>query len=136
MRDFHEEFAPDSCERIEHAEGLKGHVVNRGYDGETVQEQIDKATNTRRQELLTPQRRDIKQVTPLVVTFHLDLPDLTCILCNYQCIIHTSLRLKDAVPRPPFSVSLPPNLKDLLVREAYGQTNHGCEKFHSMTARE
>ena len=64
-------------------EGLKGDLVNRGYDGETVQEQIDKATNTRRQELLTPQGRDIKQVTPLVVTFHPDLPHLTRILRNY-----------------------------------------------------
>ena len=42
-----------------------------------------------------------KQTVPLVISFHPDLPNLTRILHNHQCIIHTSPRLKEAIPNTP-----------------------------------
>ena len=42
-----------------------------------------------------------EQVAPLVVTFHPDLPHLTRILYNNQCLIKISQRLRVALPKPP-----------------------------------
>ena len=75
-----------------------------------------------RQQLLTPREKESKQITPLVVTFHPDLPHLTRILHDHQCVIDISPCLKGAFPRPPLvAYRHPPNLKDLLVRAVYGQ---------------
>ena len=106
----------------QHVEELKGHLVRRGYNGKKVQQSIDKATRMTRQESLTQQEKESKQITPLVVTFHPDLPHLSSILHDHQCIIDISTCLKGAFPRPPLvAYHRPPNLKDLLVRAAYGQ---------------
>ena len=105
-----------------HVKELKGHLVERGYDGQAIQEQIDKATNRNREELLTSRRKITEQVTPLVVTYHPDLPHLTRVLHNNQCIINMSTRLKGALPKPPLvAYRRPPNLRNLLVRATYGQ---------------
>ena len=105
-----------------HVQELKGYLIDRGYEGEEVQRQIDKATRIKREELLGSREKKIEQVTPLVVTFHPDLPHLTHILNDYQCVISTSPRLSGALPKPPLvAYRRPPNLRDLLVRAAYGQ---------------
>ena len=59
-----------------HVEELKGYLVKRGYDRELIQQQIDKATNTKGEELLISRLKKASQVTPLVVTYHPDLPYL------------------------------------------------------------
>ena len=48
---------PTDYER--HVEELKGYLVKRGYDGQLVQQQIDKATNITREELLTSQPKKL-----------------------------------------------------------------------------
>ena len=107
---------------------LKTYLVARGYDGEEIAKQIRKATEQNRQELLKPKVKNKEQVTPLVVTFHPDLPHLTRILRDHQCIINTSLQLKGALPKPPLvAYRRPPNLRDLLVRAAYRQTKETYE---------
>ena len=57
-----------------HISDKKTYLVQRGYDDEKVQLQINKASELKRSELLTPKLRKAQQVTPLVVTFHPDLP--------------------------------------------------------------
>ena len=107
-----------------HVEELKGHLIKRGYDGEEVQSQIEKATRNRREELLMPREKENEQVTLLVVTFHPDLPHLIRTLHDHQCIINTFPQLRGTNPTetPLSRISLPPNLRDLLVRVTYGQT--------------
>ena len=76
-----------------------------------------------RETLLTSRRKDRKQITPLVVGFHPDLPHLMHILHQYQCIINTSPWPKRALSSLTLvAYRCPPNLRDLLVRAAFGQT--------------
>ena len=55
------------------------YIVSTGYNESEVQEQIDKATNKNREELLTPREGKSELVFLLVVTYHPDLPRLTLI---------------------------------------------------------
>ena len=101
---------------------LKTYLVARGYNEAEVTRQIGKATEQKREDLLIPRIKNKEQVTPLVVTFHPDLPPLTRILRNNQCVINTSPRLRGALPEPPLvAYRRPPNLRNFLVRAAYGQ---------------
>ena len=76
-----------------------------------------------RETLLTSCRKDKRQINPLVVGFHSDLPHLKCILHQYQCVIDTSPRLKKALASLPLvAYRHPPNLKDPLIRATFGQT--------------
>ena len=102
---------------------LQEHLIRRGHDGERVQQRIEKATRMSRDQLLTPRsRKESEQVTPLVVTFHPNLPHLTRILHNHQCVIDISPRLKEALPKCPLvAYRRPPNLRDLLVRATFMQ---------------
>ena len=102
----------------QHVAELKKYLMKRGHDGERVQQGIDKATRIPREELLMPRiHKESEQVTPLVVTFHPDLPHLTRILHDHQCVIDISPRLREALPKYPLvAYRRPPNLKDLLVR--------------------
>ena len=84
-----------------HVKELQGYLVKRGYDLQEIQKQINASTKRTREELLIPQVKNFEQVTPLVVTFHPDLPHLTRILHDHQCVINPSMRLKGALPRPP-----------------------------------
>ena len=70
--------------------------------------------------LLTPSKlRKVQQVTPLVVAFHLDLPHLSGVLRECQCLMNVSQRLKGAIPGPLLIVYwCPPNLRSFLVRAA------------------
>ena len=55
--------------------------------------------------------------------YHPDLPNFTRILHDHQCVIDISPRLCGVLPEPPLvAYCRPPNLRDLLVRAAYGQT--------------
>ena len=106
-----------------HAEELKGYLVNRAYDEKIARQRIDKATRVDRDSLFTPHQKVNKQTVPLVISFHPDLPNLMCILHDYQCVILTSALLKEILPNPLLVAYRrpPPNLKDVLVRAAFGQ---------------
>ena len=88
-----------------------------------VQQNIDKAARISLEQLFIPQtKRESEQVTPLVVTFLPDLPHLTHILRDHQCIVDISRHLKQALPKCPLvAYCRPPNPRDLLVREAFKQ---------------
>ena len=80
---------------LRHTEELKGYLVDRGYDEKIVQQRIDKATRVHRDSLVTQHQKVNKQIVPLMVNFHSDLPNLTRVLHDHQCIVHTSPRLKE-----------------------------------------
>ena len=105
-----------------HITNLKTHLVQRGYDDEEVQLQLNKASGIKRSELLTPRPRKAQQITPFVVTFHPDLPHLSGVLRECHCLIDLSPQLKGAFPQPPLVVyRRPPNLRSLLVKAALKQ---------------
>ena len=80
--------------------------------------QIQRATNIPRNETLQlHQPRPLLKRTPLVVTYHPNLTTLARIVKKHLPILHTSSRLKQAVPNPPLvAFRRPNNLRDLLVR--------------------
>ena len=84
-----------------HVEKLKEYLVKRGYDEETVQQRIDKATRVDKDSSLTLHEKVNKQTVPLVINFQPDLPNLTRILHDHQCVMHTSPHLKEALLNPP-----------------------------------
>ena len=102
---------------LKRAEELKEYLVHRGYKGEEIQQQIDRATSVTRTKALT--RSEIKNTdrVPLVVTFHPQLPSLGKILRDHLPTLHISEKMKKAVPNPPLVANRrPKNLNDLLVR--------------------
>ena len=86
---------------LRHTEELKGYLVDRGYNEKTVQQRIDKATRVDRDSLFTLHQKVNKHTVPLVINFHPDLPNLTRVLHDHQCVVHTSPRLKEILPNPP-----------------------------------
>ena len=107
----------------QHIAELKENLVRRGHDWVKVAQGIEKATRILREQSLIQQTKKVSEkVTPLVVTFHPDLPHLMRILRDHQCVIDISPRLREALPKCPLvAYHHPPNLRDLLVREAFKQ---------------
>ena len=62
-------------------------MVKRGYDGESVQRRINKATGADRDSLLVSHEKVDQQTLPLVISFHPDLPNLARVLHDHQCVI-------------------------------------------------
>ena len=83
---------------LERVNELKGFLINRGYNKDEVQTQIDKATRLDRAMILqsikveTPLNR-----VPLIVTYHLGLPPLKSILNKHLPIFNVSHHLSRAV---------------------------------------
>ena len=61
------------------------------------------------------------QITALVGTYHSDLPNLTHIPHNHQCISNSFQLLQSAILKPPCCLLPPRSLRDLLGWAAYGQ---------------
>ena len=81
---------------------LKGHLINRGYNEDEVQTQINKATGLDRSTLLqsTKDKTPLERV-PLIVTYHPGLPPLKSILNKHLPILNVSHHLSSAVKDPP-----------------------------------
>ena len=126
---------------LRRAQELKGFLVNRGYNEDEVQMQIDKVTKSNREILLQsePNKTPMDQI-PLVVTYHLGLPPLKSVLEKHLPILHVSNRLSMAMRNPPLvAYHRPPNLKSLLIRSAIGKplpsyrVNSRCDQPHCKT---
>ena len=94
------------CSRTENYLGrvnqLKGHLINKGYDKDEVQTQIDKATRLDRSSLLqsTKDKTSLDRV-PSIVTYHPGLPPPKNILNKHLPILNVSHRLSSDVNDPP-----------------------------------
>ena len=97
---------------------LRTHLLDRGYQTTTVDAQIQKASRLPRTEALNPNtHRQPTRRIPLVVTYHPGLTNLSRIARKHLPILHTSSKLKEAIPDPPIiAFRRPKNIKDLLVR--------------------
>ena len=97
---------------------LKTYLLARGYQETAVNLQIQRAANIPRHKTLQPRPpRPPHNRTPLVVTYHPSLSSLARITKKHLPVLHTSARLKQAIPNPPLvAFRRPKNLRDLLVR--------------------
>ena len=86
---------------LQHVRELKGYLVQRGYSEEEVQSQLNRVADIDRRDLLISVEKKKKHATPLIVTYHPDLPPLNSVLRRHQCLIDLSPRLKGALPEPP-----------------------------------
>ena len=95
---------------------LKVHLIGCGYEPSFVQEQINRASLIKREDALTPRTKNTNKRVPLVVTYHLGLPNLPSIIKNNFPVLHASNHLKKAIPEHPFvAYRRPKNLRDLLI---------------------
>ena len=78
---------------------LKGHLIRQDYDTSKVQGQIDISQG----EALTPRGWSTQnnKRTPLVVSYHPNLPHLTAITRESLPVLHASHRLQQTIPEPP-----------------------------------
>ena len=81
---------------------LKGYLINRGYNKDNIQQQIDRTIGLHRDALLpskitkTPLGR-----VPLIVTYHSGLPPLRSIVEKHSSILGFSERLKEFAEKNP-----------------------------------
>ena len=97
---------------------LKSHLLARGYEESLIDMQILRVSRIPREEVLQSNscKKDITRV-PLVATYHPALTRLAHITKKYLPTLHTSEKLKKAIPNPPIiAFRRPRNLRDLLVR--------------------
>ena len=80
----------------------KSHLLHRSYKPSFVQDEIDRASHIRREDALTPRTRTChNKRVPLVATYHPNLPNFTALTKNNLPMLHTSSRLKKAIPERP-----------------------------------
>jgi hypothetical protein len=127
-----------------HAQNLKNHLVARGHSSTKVQQAIRKVYSLPRATVLEerPRNHDPNPKIPLVTTFHPNLPPLRQIANTNHHILHTSDRLRRAVPdKPILAYRRPRNLRDMIVRATVPPlltddslpTQHGTFKCDSIS---
>ena len=124
---------------------LKGFLINRGYNEDEIQHQIDRTTGLDREALLCSKRTKTPlERVPLIVTYHPGLPPLRSILDEHSSILNVSEKLRQlAVRNPPLvAYRRPPNLRTLLVRAQFAQKqqlsykgNSRCQQVRCKTCR-
>lgn len=95
---------------------LSKQLEHRGYQTGEVKKQIAKAKRVPRAEALKYSKKSKSSRTPLVTTYHPNLPPLQYIIRKNWSIIESHHRLKTIFPEPPvLSFKRPKNLRDILV---------------------
>ena len=106
-----------SCFFEERVRDLVEFLVGRGYRKAYVEGQVDKVRRMTRDEVLSKSNQPRSTKTPLVVTYHPRLPDISKILRELHPILESSDRCKNAIKNVPFvAFRKPKSLGDYLVR--------------------
>ncbi len=111
---------------------LTDQLIRRGYNKDTVTQQISKAKSVPRQDTLRISEKNTKSDrVPLVVTYHPNLPDLNGIIRKHWPIIQSHPRLNNAIPELPIiAYKRPKNLRDILIRAQIKPDNY-TDQIHS-----
>ena len=110
---FFEKRAGDLCTFLE----------ERGYKKKLVEEQIDRARKTLRDEALAEKPRKENTRVPFVVTYHPGLPHIGGLLQKLHPVLHSSLKCKEAIPQVPMvAYRKPKSLAQYLVRARFTNT--------------
>ena len=93
------------CSKIEdfdkHAAIIMSAFLSRGYRQEQLQQALTKARNLPRTDVLKYKTREINSRVPFVITHHPSNPPLRKWLKEHQPMLHTSARMKKAMPVTP-----------------------------------
>ena len=107
---FFEKRASDLCKFLE----------ERGYKKKYVEEQIDRARRSSRDEVLAERPRKENTRVPFVVTYHPGLPHIGGLLQKLHPVLHSSTRCKEAIPQVLMvAYRKPKSLAQYLVRARF-----------------
>jgi hypothetical protein len=96
---------------------LKQQLFNRKYNYKHLENSIQAAKNLSRDNVLEYKTKTQNTRTPLVITYHPDLPNISEITRRLWHTVLTSKRMRALFPEPPLiSYRRPRNLRDHLVR--------------------
>ena len=126
---FFEKRASDLCKFLERsrnsffekrASDLCKFLEERGYKKKYVEEQIDRARRSSRDEVLAERPRKENTRVPFVVTYHPGLPHIGGLLQKLHPVLHSSTRCKEAIPQVPMvAYRKPKSLAQYLVRARF-----------------
>ena len=107
---FFESRARDLCSFLE----------ERGYEKNVIQQQVNRARQTPRDEALRDKPRKENTRIPFTVTYHPGLPNIGGMLRNLHPVLHSSQRCRDAIKEVPMvAFRRPKCLSDFLVRATF-----------------
>ena len=97
------------------ADKLKDDLINRGYQEEKINEEINRAGNMDRNTLLTYKEKTPSEQTPLIVTYNRKLPNLKRIIDNTWDTLHINPTEKEKFKKKPLlCFRRNRNLRDIL----------------------
>ena len=97
------------------ADKLKEDLINRGYQEEKINEEINRAGNMDRNTLLTYKEKTPSEQTPLIVTYNRKLPNLKRIIDNTWDTLHINPTEKEKFKKKPLlCFRRNRNLRDIL----------------------
>ncbi|EDO29229.1 predicted protein [Nematostella vectensis] len=119
----------------------KNYLIEQGYKPELVSSKFNEVASLSRSELLKPKsNRAKRKVTPLVMDFNPNLPDIGQIVRKNLSFLHSSTFMKEVFPEGSIISAFrrPKNLKDILAPSKFKQraateisnqeNNSGCFK--------
>ena len=102
------------------ADDLCTFLVERGYKKHFVQEQVERARNIPRHEVLRDKEKKENKRIPFTVTYHPGLPNIGGVLRDLHPVLQSSKRCKDAIKEVPMvAFRKPKSLSDYLVRARF-----------------
>lgn len=117
-----------------HRQELKLQLRKRGYNGKFIENQLKRADNLNRKELLQ-RKNKIKKTSeriPLVVTFTDLLPDIHDIVKKRINILHNCNLMKEIFPEPPLvAYRRDRNLADIIVHGKLNKITKKCTNYSS-----
>ena len=113
---------------MKRSQELKANLVARGHKESLIDPQIQRAARIPRAATLQPRpRKTPLNRVPLVTTYHPGLTSLARITKKHLPILHTSQRLKQALPNPPLvAFRRPKNLRDQIPAPPTNTGNIAC----------
>jgi hypothetical protein len=86
---------------LKRAQELKEKLQKRGYPSKLIQDSIDKVAALPRETTLIYKEKEQTERVPVIITHNPQNPPLSNWLKEYMPILHSSTRMKKAVPKPP-----------------------------------
>ena len=84
-----------------HSKQLLEKLTNRGYNKPDIEEIINKVSNIDREELLKPRTKQTDGISPIIVTFNKNLPNIKNAMRNNWNILHINNDVSEAFPQQP-----------------------------------
>ena len=95
-------------------------LVERGYEKNLIQQQVDRARQTPKDEALRDRPKKENTRIPFTVTYHPGLPNIGGMLRKLHPVLHSSQRCRNAITEVPMvAFKRPKCLSDYLIRAKF-----------------